>query len=172
MTDHHKPEDDEPIDGRMSDSHEGEDFDDGVDPETDGSGTRGGKRRNDGFSADALFGTDGVFGPDGPFGRNGPFGPDGPFGDNGPFGAAGAFGGGKYARWTKAGARDAENHRRLHARQRHQRRKRMFGPGELRLVLLALIAGERKHGYELIKEIEEMIGGDYAPSPGVIYPRG
>ena len=31
-------------------------------------------------------------------------------------------------------------------------------------------AGERKHGYELIKEIEDLTGGEYAPSPGVIYP--
>jgi DNA-binding PadR family transcriptional regulator len=50
------------------------------------------------------------------------------------------------------------------------RRGRMFGPGELRLVLLALVAEEPRHGYELIKAIEEMTGGDYAPSPGTIYP--
>lgn len=50
------------------------------------------------------------------------------------------------------------------------RRGRMFGPGELRLVLLKLIADEPRHGYELIKAIEDMTGGDYAPSPGTIYP--
>jgi DNA-binding PadR family transcriptional regulator len=49
-------------------------------------------------------------------------------------------------------------------------RGRMFASGELRLVLLKLIADETRHGYELIKAIEEMTGGRYAPSPGVVYP--
>ena len=53
---------------------------------------------------------------------------------------------------------------------RRRDRKRMFEGGELRLVLLKLIADEPRHGYELIRAIEEMTGGDYAPSPGVIYP--
>jgi DNA-binding PadR family transcriptional regulator len=53
----------------------------------------------------------------------------------------------------------------------HRRdRKRMFEGGELRLVLLKLIADQPRHGYELIKAIEEMTGGDYAPSPGIVYP--
>ncbi|WP_275263269.1 PadR family transcriptional regulator, partial [Segeticoccus rhizosphaerae] len=51
-----------------------------------------------------------------------------------------------------------------------RRRRRMFGSGELRLVLLHLLAKEARHGYELIKAIEEMTGGSYAPSPGTIYP--
>ena len=46
----------------------------------------------------------------------------------------------------------------------------MFEGGELRLVLLKLIADEPRHGYELIKAIEEMTGGEYAPSPGIVYP--
>ncbi|GAC1583656.1 MAG: hypothetical protein NVS3B5_18270 [Sphingomicrobium sp.] len=46
----------------------------------------------------------------------------------------------------------------------------MFGSGELRLVLLKLIADEPRHGYDLIRAIEERTGGQYAPSPGVIYP--
>jgi len=46
----------------------------------------------------------------------------------------------------------------------------MFEGGELRLVLLKLIADEPRHGYELIKAIEDMTGGDYAPSPGIVYP--
>jgi DNA-binding PadR family transcriptional regulator len=53
---------------------------------------------------------------------------------------------------------------------RRGRRGRMFGQGELRLALLALIAENPSHGYELIKAIEEMTGGDYAPSPGAVYP--
>lgn len=53
---------------------------------------------------------------------------------------------------------------------RRKRRGRMFAQGELRLALLALINEQPRHGYELIKAIEEMTGGDYAPSPGAVYP--
>jgi DNA-binding PadR family transcriptional regulator len=49
-------------------------------------------------------------------------------------------------------------------------RRRMFEAGELRLVLLKLIVDQPRHGYDLIRAIEEMTGGDYAPSPGVVYP--
>ena len=49
-------------------------------------------------------------------------------------------------------------------------RGRMFAGGELRLLLLKLVADESRHGYELIKAIEELTGGQYAPSPGVVYP--
>jgi len=47
---------------------------------------------------------------------------------------------------------------------------RVFGPGDLRLVLLALIEAKPRHGYELIKELEHKFGGGYAPSPGSVYP--
>jgi DNA-binding PadR family transcriptional regulator len=50
------------------------------------------------------------------------------------------------------------------------RRRRQFDSAELRLVLLHLIALEPRHGYDLIRAIEEMSGGAYAPSPGVVYP--
>ena len=54
------------------------------------------------------------------------------------------------------------------------RRGRMFGQGELRLLLLHLLGEEAgdgpRHGYELIKAIGELTGGHYAPSPGVVYP--
>ena len=49
-------------------------------------------------------------------------------------------------------------------------RRRMFDAGELRLVLLKLIADQPRHGYDLIRAIEEMTHGSYAPSPGVVYP--
>ncbi|MEP9357515.1 PadR family transcriptional regulator [Sphingomonas sp. KR3-1] len=49
-------------------------------------------------------------------------------------------------------------------------RRRMFDGTELRLVLLKLIEEQPRHGYDLIKEIEERSGGAYAPSPGVVYP--
>lgn len=48
--------------------------------------------------------------------------------------------------------------------------RRMFDQGDLRLVVLALLGQQPRHGYELIKEIEALSGGTYAPSPGVIYP--
>lgn len=50
------------------------------------------------------------------------------------------------------------------------RGRRMFDGSELRLVLLKLIADQPRHGYDLIREIEEMTGGGYTPSPGMIYP--
>ena len=46
----------------------------------------------------------------------------------------------------------------------------MFDGGELRLVLLKLIAETPRHGYDLIRAIEERTAGGYAPSPGVVYP--
>src|ERR671913_1214008 len=51
-----------------------------------------------------------------------------------------------------------------------RRSRRMFESGELRLVLLKLIADEPRHGYDLIRAIEDLTGGEYAPSPGVVYP--
>ena len=66
--------------------------------------------------------------------------------------------------------RDGEGEGEGEERGRRARRGRMFAQGELRLALLALIAESPRHGYELIKEIEEMTGGAYAPSPGAVYP--
>ena len=51
-----------------------------------------------------------------------------------------------------------------------RRARRMFESGELRLVLLKLVADEPRHGYDLIRAIEDLTGGEYAPSPGVVYP--
>ncbi len=47
---------------------------------------------------------------------------------------------------------------------------RFFAHGDLRHVVLNLIAEKARHGYEIIKAIEERVGGAYSPSPGVIYP--
>ena len=49
-------------------------------------------------------------------------------------------------------------------------RRRMFDGDDLRLILLALLEEQPRHGYDLIREIEERTGGTYAPSPGVVYP--
>jgi DNA-binding PadR family transcriptional regulator len=47
---------------------------------------------------------------------------------------------------------------------------RKLGAEELQLILLALLAEQPAHGYELIRMLEERSGGFYAPSPGMIYP--
>ncbi|MFI5411249.1 PadR family transcriptional regulator [Kaistia sp. UC242_56] len=47
---------------------------------------------------------------------------------------------------------------------------RMVADGDLRLVVLSLLADLPRHGYDIIKAIEELTSGSYSPSPGVIYP--
>lgn len=47
---------------------------------------------------------------------------------------------------------------------------RKFDAGDLQLIILALLSEQPRHGYELIKVLEEKSGGFYVPSPGVIYP--
>ena len=58
---------------------------------------------------------------------------------------------------------DAERHR-------AHKRERMFEAGGLRLIALHLIAQQPSHGYDIIRAIGELVGGDYQPSPGTIYP--
>ncbi|WP_122278011.1 PadR family transcriptional regulator [Pseudomonas syringae group genomosp. 3] len=55
-------------------------------------------------------------------------------------------------------------------RERGGRGPRVFAPGDLKLLLLALIAEQPSHGYDLIRKIEGLFEGAYCPSPGVIYP--
>jgi DNA-binding PadR family transcriptional regulator len=47
---------------------------------------------------------------------------------------------------------------------------RMFDQGHLKFVILRLLAEKPRHGYEIIKEIEDRFGGMYSPSPGTVYP--
>jgi DNA-binding PadR family transcriptional regulator len=47
---------------------------------------------------------------------------------------------------------------------------RMLAQGDLRLLALALIAEQPRHGYEIIKVLEDKTEGWYAPSPGIVYP--
>ena len=75
-------------------------------------------------------------------------------------GGPGGGWGGEWSQWGGGGGRGRGG----------PRRGGMFRPGELRLVLLRLIADQPRHGYDLIQSIEEMTGGAYAPSPGVVYP--
>jgi len=47
---------------------------------------------------------------------------------------------------------------------------RMLAQGDLRLIALALIAEQPRHGYEIIKLLEDKTAGWYSPSPGIVYP--
>ena len=81
--------------------------------------------------------------------------------------------------WRDGGhAHHGHDHHMGHEHRGHEHRGlgrrgrggRFFDQGDLRLVIMALLAEQPRHGYELIKEIEERLGGAYAPSPGVVYP--
>lgn len=61
-------------------------------------------------------------------------------------------------------------HAERHAHRGRGRMGRLFDHGDLRFVILALLEEQPRHGYELIKELEERTGGAYRPSAGVIYP--
>ncbi len=50
------------------------------------------------------------------------------------------------------------------------REARLFEHGDLRLVISALLAEKPRYGYEIIKDLEDRVGGGYSPSPGVVYP--
>ncbi len=62
------------------------------------------------------------------------------------------------------------DHGRHHRGGRDGRLARLFEHGDLKMLILHLIAEKPRHGYEIIKAIEDLAGGAYAPSPGVIYP--
>lgn len=82
----------------------------------------------------------------------------------------GPRGGGGWEGWAARLASRWEEVDRTERSRRGGRARRMFDGGELRLVLLKLIADAPRHGYDLIREIEALTGGAYAPSPGVVYP--
>jgi DNA-binding PadR family transcriptional regulator len=54
--------------------------------------------------------------------------------------------------------------------RRHGRSGRWFESGEMRLVILRLIREKPRHGYEIIKALEERLHGCYTPSAGSVYP--
>lgn len=47
---------------------------------------------------------------------------------------------------------------------------KMLADGDLRLIALSLLAEAPRHGYEIIKALEQRSSGMYSPSPGVVYP--
>lgn len=65
-----------------------------------------------------------------------------------------------------------ENEHDTHHREHHRsgRRGRLFESGRMKLLVLHLIQQNPKHGYEIIKEISELVGDGYTPSAGTIYP--
>jgi DNA-binding PadR family transcriptional regulator len=99
-------------------------------------------RHHDGRGwSEGGYGED-AYGFHGRRGRPGPFGPGGDaFGEWGDLHGGGRRGGG-----------------------------RLLGHGDLKLLLLALIEQQPRHGYELIRTIEDMFHGHYSPSPGAVYP--
>lgn len=78
----------------------------------------------------------------------------GDFFNSGRFGpGAWGFAGGE---WAKRGGRS--------------RRSQMFESGEMKFVILRLLREKPRHGYEIIKALEEKMGGCYTPSAGTVYP--
>lgn len=56
-------------------------------------------------------------------------------------------------------------------RGRHRGRPgRLFEQGDLKYVILRMLEQKPRHGYEIIKELEDQFGGAYTPSPGTVYP--
>ena len=74
-------------------------------------------------------------------------------GGSGPFGGHGMRGGG-----GRGGPGDM------------LRAGRMLGDGDLKLITLALLARTPRHGYDIIRALEDVSSGFYVPSPGVVYP--
>ncbi len=62
----------------------------------------------------------------------------------------------------------SEQHHAEH--HRSGRRGRLFEAGRMKLLVLHLIQQSPKHGYEIIKEISDLVGDGYTPSAGTIYP--
>jgi DNA-binding PadR family transcriptional regulator len=56
------------------------------------------------------------------------------------------------------------------ARRRHRRRHQFFEAGEVKYVILRLLEEKPRHGYEIMKALEERLGGWYSPSAGTVYP--
>jgi DNA-binding PadR family transcriptional regulator len=62
------------------------------------------------------------------------------------------------------------HHGASHRHGQGSERHRPFEQGDLRWLALDLIAEQPRHGYEVIKAIEDSLNGNYAPSPGAVYP--
>jgi DNA-binding PadR family transcriptional regulator len=69
---------------------------------------------------------------------------------------------GRHAYWARGGCRPGFGS--------WAPRSRFFGPGEVRLAILSLLADGPRHGYELMKLLAQRSGGIYRASAGTIYP--
>jgi len=49
-------------------------------------------------------------------------------------------------------------------------RRNWFGAGDMKYVILKLLRDKPRHGYEVMKDLEERMHGCYSPSPGTVYP--
>lgn len=54
--------------------------------------------------------------------------------------------------------------------RKHARAGRLFDQGDLKYVILRLLADRPRHGYDIILALEDLLGGAYSPSPGTVYP--
>jgi DNA-binding PadR family transcriptional regulator len=52
----------------------------------------------------------------------------------------------------------------------HRRRRQWFESGDMKYVILKLLQDKPRHGYEVMKELEDRMHGCYSPSPGTVYP--
>lgn len=77
---------------------------------------------------------------------------------------------GRSARWAAFAQRFADEFGDGWGNGGPRPRRRRFGAEALKAVLLHLLKDEPRHGYDLIKAIEDMSDGLYSPSPGMIYP--
>jgi DNA-binding PadR family transcriptional regulator len=87
------------------------------------------------------------------------------------FAGRSGFGEGPFGRF----GRDFGEGRRQHGHRGFERgfgggRERLFDAGDVKLVVLKLLADQPSYGYQLIKTMEERLSGGYTPSAGVIYP--
>src|SRR5256886_9808157 len=53
---------------------------------------------------------------------------------------------------------------------RRGRRRQWFESGDMKSVILKLLKDKPRHGYEVMKELQEQLHGCYSPSPGTVYP--
>jgi len=77
---------------------------------------------------------------------------------------------GRHGRWGKHHRHGGRHGRGDFGGGDMMRAGRMLAQGDLRLLALALIAEQPRHGYEIIKVLEDKTEGWYAPSPGIVYP--
>jgi len=71
--------------------------------------------------------------------------------------------------WAFCGPEGVRGAHREHGR-RHRWRQQLFESGEVKYVILRLLKEKPRHGYEVIKALEEKLGGWYTPSAGTVYP--